>query len=166
MFANGTDIEERFWSKVRKGAGCWEWVAGKNKDGYGQFHLGGKQHGAARASYLIRGIDLPSDVFVCHTCDNPSCVNPEHLFLGSHSDNMQDMMSKGRKHSQAGERHSGVKLTEEDVRWIRQLGCTQEKAANAFGVSRSTISLIRSGKLWAHVPSTSKGVKKRAKPST
>ena len=84
----------RFWNKVDKSGACWEWTASKDKDGYGLFHFNRKQ---VRAHRFAFGLDnIPKGMAVCHTCDNPGCVNPDHLFLGTNLDNTQDMISKGR----------------------------------------------------------------------
>jgi hypothetical protein len=86
---------ERFNKQIKKLDSCWEWQGAKNKQGYGMFSYMGKTLGAHRFSALINGIDIENKC-VCHKCDNPSCVNPNHLFSGTHQDNTNDMVSKGR----------------------------------------------------------------------
>lgn len=94
---------ERFWSHVQKGEGCWYWVSSKNPKGYGLFWVDGKYQVATRFIYsLLRGT-IGCGLLVCHTCDNPSCVRPDHLFLGTSLDNNRDAKRKGR--TAKGERH-------------------------------------------------------------
>ena len=115
--------EERFWKKVGKSGDCWEWLAatggGKNK--YGVFCLNGKQIQATHAVLEIEGVDVPSGMIVCHTCDNPTCVNPDHLFIGTHSDNTQDMLAKGR-HGGQKKTHCphGHELAGENIYWTHR----------------------------------------------
>lgn len=95
-------LEERFWKKVTVGAGCWTWTAHRDRDGYGQMNLDstGKKVSAHRAAWQIANGPVPDGMFVCHSCDNPSCVRPSHLFLGLPVDNTRDMIAKGRRHRQ------------------------------------------------------------------
>ncbi len=89
----------RFWKYAHKADGCWLWTGTLRPDGYGVLGLGGRKDGLIRAhrlSWIIRGLDLPDNMIVCHKCDTPPCVNPEHLFIGTHLDNHTDMKLKGR----------------------------------------------------------------------
>ena len=92
--------DKRFWSKVKKTDGCWLWTGHLDYQGYGDFTIGRKQrYRAHRYSVILDGRD-PTGKYVCHHCDNPSCVRPDHLFIGTPLDNMQDKMKKGRHHMQ------------------------------------------------------------------
>ncbi len=111
---------KKFWKKVRKGKAneCWTWIRkNKNNTDYGRIGIDGKQVGAHRLSYLIHHGEISDDLFVCHTCDNPSCVNPKHLFLGDTADNAHDAMRKGRLDNQKkkvcvrGHKYSGENLS-------------------------------------------------------
>ncbi len=144
---------KRFWAKVkvRGPDDCWEWTGAAIK-GYGIIRMGrGRQkYLAHRISYFIRrGVD-PGDKCVCHTCDNPRCVNPAHLWLGTLGDNNLDAIQKGRGQAR-GEQHSHAKFTEQDVREIRKSGEPHRSIANQYGVCKTTISRIKCGKRWKHV---------------
>jgi len=86
----------RFWNKVEKSSQCWQWTGGKTWDGYGRIKLNGKTVMAHRVAYAMLKGEVPKHLILCHTCDNPSCVNPDHLFLGTHKDNALDREAKGR----------------------------------------------------------------------
>lgn len=155
-------LEERFWSKVnRRGPEeCWEWKAYRNPNGYGQFRIGPRSGGkvflAHRVSYAMAAGVAPESIslHVCHRCDNPACVNPGHLFLGTAADNIHDMMVKGRygkREWARGVAHPMAKLTVEQVRAIRGSSGDQRETARMFGCSQGTVHLIRAGKIWRHV---------------
>jgi hypothetical protein len=137
-------------------------MGAKDKDGYGVFRARAisqsniKSH---RISALWAGIisDLDDGSLVCHSCDNPSCVNPDHLWRGTSLDNAKDRDAKGRGHY--GGRHPMAKLTENDVRYIKAFlaaGANQRVIAKNFGVSYATISYINTGKTWSHVKVTAR----------
>lgn len=130
-------MEDRFWEKVRKTASCWEWTAADNGVGYGYFGIAaGEVKLAHRVSYELAFGDLDPDLKVCHRCDNPSCVNPDHLFLGTQADNLADMRKK---------RRGAIKLMDAQVLQIRDLcaqGWGRLDIAEAFGVDRSTVGRI------------------------
>lgn len=134
--------------------GCWEWFGAHVPKGYGIIKIpGSRRHVYAhRLSYMISNGEIPEDRHVCHKCDNPKCVNPEHLFLGDNWLNHQDMKQKGRH--LYGERNGNAVLTEETVRRIKEhigLGWSQLKIARIFGVSQITVSRIKRGLRWKHI---------------
>ena len=147
-------IEDRFWAKVAKREnGCWEWTGALNDTGYGVIGLGRREWGLERAhrlSYMMHKGPIPEGKFVCHSCDNPSCVNPDHLFLGSCAENISDMVQKGRNaHGEC----SYAKLTHAQVNEIRAIyaagGISQRALGERYGISRSMVGLITRGERWA-----------------
>lgn len=163
----GTDLTpkdlRRFWSKVEKGEGCWEWQASLLGGGYGVYcyPINGKLQniGAHRVSWVIHnGPYDQSNQVVCHKCDNRKCVNPDHLFLGTQSDNIKDAVKKRR--FTVGSKHKLSKLTEDDVRAIRKLYTNVPagyrkpafaSVAREYGVDPTIISRIVKGTIWKHV---------------
>jgi hypothetical protein len=142
-----------FWDKVNKTNTCWEWEGSKIPKGYGRFCYQGKQWYTHILSYELHYGPYDKTKCICHTCDNPSCVNPSHLFLGTYSDNMQDCISKARhKHGKfPGELNKSVKLTEEQVLTIRATPGPNRLIAQQYGVSKYCIDEIKTRKTWKHL---------------
>jgi hypothetical protein len=150
------NIPIRFWRKVdiRGRDECWEWKAGDRGCGYGTFCIYGKAEGAHRMAFLLSGGILTKDKpCVLHTCDNPACCNPNHLFAGSFADNTRDMIKKGRRAHNCGERAGGAKLKEIDVHEIRKLKdiISAKEISNIFGVSESCIYSVLNKSRWKHI---------------
>ena len=159
-------LAERFWKKVKTGDGCWIWRGCRVRNGYGRILLGeGRVFYAHRASWTLHFGEVPAGLFVCHCCDNRSCVRPDHLFLGTHEDNMRDMVAKDRGRrvppvlsrapvkspATCGERNPHAKLTADKVREIRALlasGVRLAAIAARFEVSKMTVSDIRRNQTW------------------
>jgi hypothetical protein len=150
-------LADRFWSKVdRRGADeCWPWTAALNEHGYGVMRPGGQRSGptikAHRVSLMLAGVDIDGLV-IRHSCDNPPCVNPAHLSVGTKADNSADMVSRDR-HAR-GSRSGTHKLIEPQIVEIRrraEAGEFHRVLAAEYGVSRPTITDIANGKTWRHV---------------
>lgn len=135
-------IHERFFDKVEKTDSCWIWTGAKNRKNYGMFVYKGRVHMSHRVSYMEWKGEIPDGKLVCHTCDNPSCVNPDHLFVGSNQDNMDDMKSKGRQRFLTGENNKNSKLTWQQVREIRSSDESVLTLAKKYGVSDVTIYYV------------------------
>lgn len=159
-------IEERFWPKVEKSDECWNWIGALNRNGYGLFSVNRRSRLAHRVAWEIANGAAPGKLHVCHHCDNPKCVNPSHLFLGTAADNAHDRDKKGRvaagdRHYsrrfpgiRAGDRCPVAKLSSDDVRSIRRRVTNGEKQATIareFGVSQSAISNIVRRRDWKTV---------------
>ena len=133
--------------------GCLEWGGRLTPNGYGQVTRRGKTILTHRLAWELSNGEIPDGLFVCHHCDNKRCVNTEHLFLGTPSDNTRDMFSKGRGVNNAGESHGMGRLTTRGVDWIRgaiSRGYTQAEIAKSLGVAQTTVSKIKLGQRWAH----------------
>jgi len=148
-------LEERFWKKVRKTNDCWEWTGCTDQKGYGRIAI--KQHNspgrAPRIAWELHFGLIPAGLHVLHKCDNPKCVRPDHLFLGTNDDNMNDKRTKGRQ--LAGIQTSWAKLTEADVIAIRTRyaagGISQRTLATQYNLHQVTISEIILRKIWRHL---------------
>lgn len=131
-------------------SGCWIWMAALSKSGHGHLHYRRQwQGGAHRASYEAFCGKIPPGLWVCHRCNTPACVNPEHLYLGTVVENTNDRMKAGT--SMRGERHHDTPFTEKDVIAIRQSPESGASLARRLGVSRQAINKIKARKTWAHV---------------
>ena len=141
-------LQQRFEEKIAidKDTGCWNWTAGKKRNGYGHLWDHGKMKAAHRVAYELYCEPIPDEMHVLHKCDNPSCTNPDHLFVGTHSDNMRDRDAK--------ERHGSAILSIPNVLLIREMianGIPQTQIASEFGVSTSLVSQINTRRLWRHI---------------
>lgn len=153
------DLIARFFALVDTTGDCWNWQGSRrgmrpNCPGYGVLCITSSNYSTHRLSYAWFVGD-PTGKCVCHRCDNPLCVNPAHLFLGSNRDNMLDQIAKGRKRVRRGEENNKAKLTKANVLAIRRLAAagklTYEEIARAFDVVRTDIGQIARGDIWAHV---------------
>ena len=147
--------KSRFWAKVDRSGGpdaCWLWTAAKRKTGYGLFYIR-RAHGSHRIAWAMDKGPIPDGLCVCHRCDNPPCCNPKHLYAGTKVDNAQDSIRAGTKYQpdNRGELHGMSKLTAKDILEIRTSKLSQRKTANLFGVSQSSIWLIKTNKRWTHI---------------
>lgn len=163
LYIRGT-VEQRLWAHIDKSGGpdaCWPWTAYRNSLGYGTLKVpkGGKNTTAkAHRLALLYGTGIDAGALcVCHRCDNPPCCNPAHLFVGTHADNVQDKVAKGRAKGsdKSGTKNAAAKLTEADVLDIRRRsreGATRSALAREYGLAPTSISNIVLGWTWAHLP--------------
>lgn len=156
---------DAFWRKVDTAGNCWEWTGHRDRLGYGKLTVDGKGMLAHRVSFRLAYGLLPDDLCVCHHCDNPSCVRPDHLFLGTRGDNNRDRAAKGRTGANVGltmsryperrargERQGSAKLTQAKVDEIRRRyaagGCSHRELAKEYQVGKTTISEVLRGENW------------------
>ena len=149
-------IAERFWDKVgRRGQpdDCWLWAASRDEGGYGRIRRERSRYleAAHRISFELNVGHIPEGLHVLHQCDNPPCVNPAHLVLGSHQDNMADRGLKGRTEVGRGERHAFSTLTEAEVLEILSSKEPHSVVAPRYGIHPTTVSRIRKGQAWRHL---------------
>lgn len=158
----GKSNHERLWSRVdiRGEDECWEWTASRSTNGYGMFKMYPPEApkptstNASRAAYILHHGEEPKE-HVLHHCDNPLCCNPNHLYIGTHTDNMRDKKRRGRAPGLKGDNNGNSKLKAEDVREIRRFYETGDyskaELARMFGVTSTTVSHIITRRTWAHV---------------
>ncbi len=133
----------------REENGCLVWTGYRVKKGYGRISIAGRSVPTNRAAYQAWIGEIPADQLVCHKCDNPPCIEPSHLFLGTNAENLADRNAKGRQSK--GESRNGAKLTETAVRAIRASDAPTVELAALYGVAETTLSYARHGKTWTHV---------------
>lgn len=144
-------IEDIFLSKIKKTETCWIWTGPKAVTGYGLISKNYKKILTHRFSYEFHKGPIPYGKLIMHSCDNPPCINPDHLSIGTNRENQLDSMAKGRRPK--GENHWNSKLSSSDVLKIRELNgiISHQKISNIFGVNRTTISDIVARKHWVHI---------------
>lgn len=159
-------IERRLLDNLRRSpSGCWEWSRSRNPAGYGKMGMNWVLYKTHRIAYTLFCGQIPDGLCVCHHCDNPPCCRPDHLFLGTASDNQRDMVAKGRHGGGAarippenrtrGQRSHFAKLTDADVLAIRDAvkrGDRRDGIARRYGVTRHTVRSIAKGLTWMHLP--------------
>lgn len=142
---------------IRDDDECWQWQGSTNRGGYGVMSLKGIASLAHRVAWMIyKGELVQEGKYVCHHCDNPSCVNPRHLYLGDHEQNMKDAAVRGRLPNKAGEANGNSRLTGDqvlDIRRMRAAGVKRRIVAEKFGVSTVTVDRIALGEGWTHIRS-------------
>ena len=152
-------FEERYWSRVDKTGDCWLWGGKLGPTGYGAAMFDGKTKRVHRISWEKAFGDIPAGLAVCHRCDVRNCVRPEHLFLGTHAENMADCSRKGRisrapNPANQGSRNKLAKLTEASAASIRRrraAGASLRELAAEFGVGETTVCAVTRGRTWRHV---------------
>ena len=148
IMAGRPSIEQRLWRRVRKGPNCWNWE-GSTTHGYGYIYWKGRLKPAHRVAYQLTYGDIPAEMFICHHCDNRRCVRPDHLFIGTRQDNMDDAVTKHR--FVTGERHNFAKLKAVQVQQIRELckgGMGLKEIALQFGIVKSNVHHIVKRHTW------------------
>jgi hypothetical protein len=147
---------KRFWAKVDRSGGpdaCWIWTGYREDYGYGRFKVGGQNVKAHRFAFELNG-GVIGEMYVLHRCDNPPCVNPAHLFLGTNADNAADRAAKGRDADRRGAENGRAKLNEGaviEIRALRDRGVPLHDISAMYGVHRSVVGRIVRRELWAHV---------------
>lgn len=130
-------------------SGCILWTGAIGGTGYGVGQIAGRLIASHRLAYEVRHGEIPKGMHVCHACDVRACINPDHLFVGTHQDNMQDKVSKARQ--SRGEVHGMAKIYEEQALFILKSGMSNSELAKMFGITRDHVAIIKSGKAWKHL---------------
>jgi len=166
LIASDKSALDRFWSKVQPSEGCWNWTAAKNEKGYGVFGINRDTFKAHRVAFILSGQEIPDGLCLLHKCDNPACVNPDHMMIGTRAENNADMCAKGRHVNGAqktpieqckyekGEHHHNARLTAEIVLQIRNdraLGMSFSRIAAKYGIGQKHAHSIATRKAWKHV---------------
>lgn len=150
---HGATLQERLLRYVEKSADCWHWSGYRDPNGYGRLNVDGRPTLAHRISWELHRHAITPEQHVLHRCDNPGCVNPDHLFVGDQAANNADMRAKGRFRPgvSRGSDHGGAKLTEKQVREIRASKDKPQHIAERFGISRRQVRDIRAMLSWRHL---------------
>jgi hypothetical protein len=155
-----SDKPSRFWSKVGTGNGCWEWLAAVNEHGYGRIRWEGRSQKAHRVAWMLWEGPIPAHLDVLHICDNPRCVRPAHLYLGTHADNMRDMFTRNRRKASEN-KNNAWKLSAAQVHEIRAryaAGDTSYRSlAKEFGVTNQYIGQLVRFEAWNYRPVSATG---------
>lgn len=145
--------EQRFWAKVNKTEGCWLWTASRTHEGYGMFSIQGRRHYAQRVAWMLTYGLIPEGMLVLHRCDNPPCCRPDHLFLGTHADNMADMATKGR-HAAKGR---------SDATWLGRLNLSKTRCKRGHPFDEANTVWRPNGSRLCRACDRIRGVQKRAR---
>jgi hypothetical protein len=150
---HGLTVAERFWKRVKQGDGCWLWLGSRDKNGYGRMRLNGRPELVTHIAWQLTYGALPKGQVILHVCDNPPCVNPDHLRIGTQQDNIADMHNKerARQGHALGVEHGLAKLNPDRVREIRASHETTLQLSKRLGIARATIDAVKKRQTWRHV---------------